>query len=56
MVWWEAFKDWFLNLGKQYNVNPYVFGSIYVGAIPFFFLCLTWTIKNIRRHKSFLFR
>ena len=51
MQWWEAFKEWFLSLGKSYNVNPYIFGSIYVGAIPFFFLCLTWTIKNIRHKK-----
>ena len=22
---------WFLSLGEQYGVNPYVFGAIYVG-------------------------
>ncbi len=50
---WEILKEWFLNLGVKYNVNPYVFGAIYLGAIPFFFLCLTWTIRNIKRKKSF---
>ena len=50
---WEIFKHWFLSLGEQYQVNPYIFGGIYVGAIPFFFLCLGWTIKNIRKKKSF---
>ncbi len=40
MTWWDSFKDWFLNLGENYGVNPYIFGGIYVGAIPFFFLCL----------------
>ncbi len=54
MEWFETFKDWFLSLGDKYNVNPYVFGSIYIGAIPFFFLCLGWTIKNMRKKKSFV--
>lgn len=54
MEWWEIFKEWFLSLGEKYNVNPYIFGSIYVGAIPFFFLCLGWTIKNIKNKKSFV--
>ena len=51
MEWWELFKNWFLSLGGKYGVNPYIFGSIYIGAIPFFFLCLRWTIKNIRNKK-----
>ncbi len=54
MELWETFKVWFLSLGEKYNVNPYIFGSIYIGAIPFFFLCLSWTIKNMRRKKSFV--
>ena len=51
MEWWELFKNWFLGLGGKYGVNPYIFGSIYIGAIPFFLLCLRWTIKNIRNKK-----
>ncbi len=54
MDWWEIFKEWFLSLGTKYGVNPFVFGSIYIGAIPFFFLCLTWTVKNIRNKKPFV--
>lgn len=54
MDWWQSFKEWFLSLGENYGVNPYIFGGIYVGAIPFFFLCLGWTIKNIRRKKPFV--
>jgi hypothetical protein len=53
MQLWENFKEWFLHLGENYGVNPFIFGSIYVGAIPFFFLCLGWTIQNIRKKKSF---
>ena len=54
MEWWQSFKEWFLSLGEKYNVNPYIFGSIYIGAIPFFFLCLGWTIKNIKTKKPFV--
>lgn len=54
MEWWELFKNWFLSLGGKYGVNPYIFGSIYIGAIPFFFLCLGWTIKNVRNKKPFV--
>lgn len=45
-------KTWFLSLGQQYGVNPIIFGSIYVGAIPFFTLSIAWLVKNIRRKKS----
>lgn len=53
MEWWGIFKEWFLSLGTRYNVNPWIFGSIYLGAIPFFFLCLRWTIRNMRHKKPF---
>lgn len=54
MHWWEIFKEWFLGLGQKYNVNPYIFGGIYIGAIPFFFFFLYRTIKKIRQKKSFV--
>lgn len=44
-------KDWFFSLGEKYHVNPIIFGTIYVGAIPFFFLCLGWLVKNIKQKK-----
>ncbi len=53
MEWAQTFKEWFLSLGEHYNVNPYIFGSIYIGAIPFFFICLGWTIKRIKQKKPF---
>lgn len=49
---WNAIKDWFLNLGQQYNVNPFIFGAIYIGAIPFFSLSIAWLVRNYRQHKS----
>lgn len=48
----EAIKDWFLSLGEKYNVDPVVFGIIYVGAIPFFFLSVWWIVKNYKAGKS----
>ena len=52
MELWDTFKEWFLSLGEKYNVNPYIFGGIYLGAIPFFFLSLYWLTKNIKRKRS----
>lgn len=52
MEYWEMFKDWFVSLGENYGVNPFIFGGIYLGAIPFFILSLGWIIKNIRQKKS----
>lgn len=48
----ETAKIWFWGLGDQYGVNPLIFGSIYVGAIPFFSLSLGWLIRNYRLDKS----
>lgn len=45
-------EGWFLGLGEKYGVNPVIFGSIYVGAIPFFSLSIAWTVRNLRRGKS----
>lgn len=48
----QDIQEWFLSLGDKYHVNPIIFGSIYVGAIPFFFLSLVWLTRNIKKHKS----
>lgn len=40
-----------MSLGDVYGVNPLIFGSIYIGAIPFFTLSLGWVIRNIRQKK-----
>ncbi|MGN8225895.1 hypothetical protein [Gracilimonas sp. BCB1] len=48
----EIAKDWFFSLGEDYGVNPIIFGSIYVGAIPFFTLSIGWLVKNYRQKKS----
>ncbi len=45
-------EGWFLGLGKRYNVNPIIFGGIYVGAIPFFSLSIAWLVRNLRHGRS----
>jgi hypothetical protein len=49
---WVALKEWFFGLGAQYGVNPIIFGSISVGAIPFFWGSVAWLVHNLRRGKS----
>ena len=48
---WDLIQDWFMSLGDQYGVNPIIFGSISVGAIPFFWLSVAWLVRNVRRGK-----
>lgn len=40
--------SWFLGLGSNYGVDPFIFGGIYVGAIPFFSLSIAWLVRNFR--------
>lgn len=48
----ESVSDWFYSLGADYGVNPFVFGAIYVGAIPFFFASIAWLVKRARAGRS----
>ena len=48
----ESLNQWFLSLGADYGVNPYVFGAIYIAAIPFFLLSVGWLVKRARSGRS----
>lgn len=48
----EFINEWLMGLSENYNVNPYIFAGIYVGAIPFFTLSVAWLIRNKRQEKS----
>jgi hypothetical protein len=48
----ESINEWILALGAQYNVNPYIFAGIYVGAIPFFLASIAWLVKCAREGRS----
>lgn len=43
--------QWLMNLSANYSVDPYVFGIIYLGAIPFFIISLAWAVRNKKRKK-----
>lgn len=49
---WQQIQEWFFSLGDKYGVDPIIFGSIYVGAIPFFTLSVGWIVRNYRKGKS----
>ena len=51
MEWIIGLKEWLMVLGKKHNVDPIVFGSIYVGAIPFFFFSVGWLVRNLQQTK-----
>lgn len=48
----NEFYNWFMALGEPYGVNPVIFGSIYVGAIPVFWLAIGWLVHNIKKKRS----
>ena len=48
----DAAREWFLSLGAEYGVNPWIFGGIYIGAIPLFSLSVAWLVRNARRGQS----
>ena len=48
----ETVQEWFLSLGSEYGVNPWIFGAIYVGAIPFFLASIAWLVRRARAGKS----
>jgi len=43
--------NWFMGLGEPYGVDPVIFGSIYVGAIPIFWLAIGWLVRNIKQKR-----
>jgi ABC-type Co2+ transport system permease subunit len=49
---WDTIQNWFLSLGAEYGVNPFIFGAIYIGAIPFFSLSIGRLIQNYRQGRS----
>lgn len=47
-----AIHEWFVSLGTEYGVDPYIFGAIYVGAVPFFLLSIGWLVRRARAGRS----
>lgn len=49
MEWFETLNAWFFSLSENYGVNPFIFGGIYVGAIPFFTMSVAWIVRNYKK-------
>ena len=47
----DAISTWANGLGAQYGVNPVIFASIYIGAIPLFLASIAWLVRNARAGK-----
>lgn len=45
-------SEWFVELGQRHGVDPFLFGAIYVGAIPFFLLSIGWLVRRSRAGRS----
>lgn len=44
----DAISTWANGLGTQYGVNPVIFATIYIGAIPLFLASIAWLVRNAR--------
>jgi hypothetical protein len=51
---WHLAQNFFFSLGPRYGVNPWIFGVIYVGAIPLFWASVGWFVQSARRKQSLL--
>lgn len=51
MELFETAYQWFMGLSENYGVNPFIFGAIYVGAIPFFTISVGFIIRNYQQNK-----
>jgi hypothetical protein len=49
---WEIFKDYYINLGNSYHVNPVIFLGIHIIATPLFIVTIAWLVKNYKKKKS----
>lgn len=52
MEWFQSVSTWFFSLSENYGVNPFIFGGIYIGAIPFFTISVAWIVRNYKRGNS----
>lgn len=47
----ESVTDWVLGMGREYGVNPVLFGILYVLSVPPYLASIGWIIRNYRRNK-----
>ena len=49
---WEAIKEYYINLGKNYKVDPVIFLAIHVVATPLFIAAVAWIVRNYKAKRS----
>jgi hypothetical protein len=52
MIFCLSLIQWFVSLGEPYGVNTFIFGGLYIGTVPFFWMSVFWLVKNTRRSKQ----
>lgn len=50
--WLDPLQDFFNSMSADHNVDPLIFGILYLGTIPLYLLCLAWTVRNLRTGKT----
>ena len=45
------FKDWIISLGEKHDVDPLLFGCLYLVSKLCFFTSLGWALKNLKTKK-----
>jgi hypothetical protein len=50
---WDTIKNYYINLGNNYHVNPIIFLGIHVIATPLFIFSISWLVKNYKTKKNF---
>lgn len=51
----EIFQDvwgWIQSLSENHNVNPVVFGSLYIGSYPPYIASIAWFIQSFRKKRG----
>ncbi len=48
------FKDWLINLGEEHNVDPFIFGGLYLTSKILLLSFLAWAVKCYRAKKAIL--
>lgn len=56
MEWIESLNTWFFSLIENLGVNPFFFGGIYIGALPFFTISAAWIVRNYKRGYRLFFQ
>ncbi|MGA9647901.1 hypothetical protein [Pedobacter sp.] len=54
MNWWTLVKDYYLELGRTYKVDPALFLGIHVVATPLFLMAIGWIYKRKKQGRSLL--